>query len=704
MEPAHTTPILGQTTPYDGSDLPDELKQLFTSLATPANPKSAMARKAVRDLNPHMQLCEQEFIRILFPTIGKIVGWTEYILDKGLNLTSWFVGKEKTGYANTPNPKIFNAKQMDILPILDNGLATGFLEEMIDDFVTFGLTHVVNAEELLGAEIEKKAPKRGAQAPIPTAATPPVAPSIVIKNDKEITAKERLLKGIKKITQAAKSAFTSIGNSCKSVSMFFKLKFFSKEAPAPYPKTEAQTRTDEAIFRIFHNPMRDSLDKLHTQVNAISGYKKMFSTKVVEVLISAEMKLSGVLTHFVTERLQFFRDHVFGINNQKPLKEIFLRVINKFFEITGKRFKEVNDLYYNDAGFGLVHIWDSEYQLETPIARQNRIIEALDSMKTLHPAIMPLTKEELRLLSMKNEMGFTVAEEIANVKEDYTKTKEALALKLKNLESLKAQNYWNATKYTIYTNEIANAKASQKYEQTKFEQKINELNVIQTIEDRMAAAEKAYLVSVCELIVDTFIFPKGTPFYLRMIPIVLPNALQVALHAMPVNNKLPKSLNRFAFKGKTVKDGVYHGLNAIWNRSISFKFQSVRSHAIDIMASSLGFGLDIGLKEGASLASLPLMDGPKAASDQIIKGVKSATSTLNNALPAHLKFKENSVNKFNVTIEQLIVSSGDDPRVIAHTANERIGMRQVNKHLLYSIIDAIKDQLLEEAKASVATV
>jgi hypothetical protein len=698
------------------NELPDGLAHLAQNGNAPVQNRGPAApqitppiiRKQRRDLNPNMLLCEQEFIRILFPTFGKVVSNTEYLLNKNWNFwssTFSFFKGEQVGYRESEKPKVMSIEKTELLPILENGMVTGFIEETIDECLAFGIKFLEDAEEKVGAEIEKIASRY-------TVASPVVVPPIVIVNDANMSLSSRVLKNIKKIVQFVVKVFSFL--ICLPLVIVRKIIGSSEFGP--------RREADESIYKCFHNPMKNGLDQLQKGVSdGLAGFEKTISDfvnskvterlhvrkttnnisscvlgilgkkvlpKIIDELSGLEKIIAEKLTKVITDRLQFLRDNIIGSKNQGGLKVIIKNVINNVFEILGKRLKEVNDLYYNidatapkDLIFSFNSVSSDDYDLESPATRQNRIIEQLNSMKTLHPAIISLTKEEQRIFAGKNQMGLTTSEEIAKLKTEH-------AYQIQILEDGKAQNYYNPAMFKIFADSITSAKA-------KFQNKMTELNSLMNIEDRMAKAEKAYLRSVCELLVDTILFPKGIPFYFNA-TILLPDAVQLGLNVMPYDAKLPKDLTRFAFKGKTIKQAVSHVLSAIYNRSITFKMQGVREYLLEAMSSSLAHGLNIAQQEGASLATKPIMDGTNTASMSILEVVKNLTSAL--------KINKETTKSINATIENLIVATGMDPRVIGHTVNERIGMHLVNKHLLFSFVDSIKDQLLYEAKKSISAI
>lgn len=661
-----------------------------------------------KEINPDIQALEVEVARLLFPTLGKIAGGLESTLE-----TIWNVVSDSFYLRGGINLLGLKYKFEPVLDILDAGFGTGQVEKGL----TLGkeavkpqvLDLLKNAEQLIGDNLAGR--------------VQPVA--------LQIPAVESTFKtGVKKVGQFVLSVFSNLGKlAYHTVILPYHVACLLnlvkvKEIGAPYPKTPEQDKMDEAIHQLIHNPIHNALQSL-----PLGRY-----------LLPIGEKVGNILESIISTRLQFFRDHLIGEKNAPSVERLLNNLEKNSIKGLGDNLREINNLYFEGKEDEM-----TSHEIE------NRIMNEF-----YHPGLAVLTKDEVKTMESKKvflnqvvqQIDMAIAEKTAKQTEIQKNLNSLLGmntrlykLKLGNLELEFAKNsdhlkalevakknmlkpeapYINSVSPQV-TALIIESKHNRNYKETQnlklqlntklsalegekelvkankyapttalplIEKKIqeanasfrvnvenlnngmdtfvNDLKALKAVEDKMFQTEKAYISGLSELILDTLIFPNGMPFYLN-IPVLLPNAAELGI-------------SLFNLQDRTFGEGAINLTRSVFNKSITFKMQFARTYLLETISSALVVGLNLGLDQ-AQLAEPAL---------------NKVRDDLNDKLPTNRK----AMGGFNISLMGLIGDMGRnimDPEDKLDVVSERLNMKQVNKRILFGMIDEVVNTFKAEAK------
>lgn len=663
-----------------------------------------------KEINPDIQALEVEVARLLFPRLGKVAGGLESTLE-----TIWNVVSDSFYLRGGINLLGLKYKFEPVLEILDRGFGTGQVEKGL----TLGkeavkpklLNLLKNAEQLIGDDLAGR-----------------VQPVAVQNN---VPVVESAFKtGVKKVGQFVLSVFSNLGKLAYHtailpyhVACLFNL-VKVKEIGAPYPKTPEQDKMDEAIHQLIHNPIHNTLQSL-----PLGSY-----------LLPIGEKVGNIVESIISTRLQFFRDHLIGEKNALSVERMLNNLEKNSIKGLGDNLREINDLYF-----------DSKKDEMTSHEIENRIMHEF-----YHPGLAVLTKDEVKTMESKKvfltqvvqQIDIAIVEKTAKQTEiqqninaldmtsrlyklrlgklnlefaknsDHLKAlevakknmlkpqapyinsvspqisaliieskhnrnykeiqnlKNILHVKLSSLEgekeSVKANKYAPNTALPLIEKKIQEANASYKLNVENLNNGMDtfvaDLKALKAVEDKMFETEKAYIRVLSELILDTLIFPNGMPFYLN-IPVLLPNAAELGI-------------SLFNLQDRTLGEGAINLTRSVFNKSVTFKMQFARTYFLETISSALAVGLNLGLDQTHLVE--PALD--------------KVRDELNDKLPTNRK----AMGGFNISLMGLIGDMGRniiDPEDKLEVVVERLNMKQVNKRIMFGMIDEVVNTFKAEAKA-----
>lgn len=645
-------------------------------------------------LNPHLQLAIKEFARFFAPTIGSAAEVIETALNNFWSCSNWFLGRKELASRPERIKQTGGAPVVpSILEVLDNGLGTGAVEAFIQTPKPKILELLEGSERRLFTVFDAKVKKevKASETPVAASETPKV-------EEFDNTRFSSFKKAAHKVIHIATVIFAFISKASHVLG-----RIFIKVEVVKDLRTDEQKKTDEAMHKCIHQPIKEFLEKLHKMTERAPAL-------LHRTLVAIEDKLGQMagdkLINMMAIRLSVFRN-LFGQQNQERVSRLYDHIIDNVLNAFGTRLGCINNYYYaNRNGGGVVNwasskianIYGHERQKPEVIASivESQIINQIKTqfpvnkesrVKTAETAMITLTEEEAHIYahreSIEREFG------------------QVLADQMRCYENI------NALKRTENANVIELLEKESLALSAKNEKLTSEFKMLKNIEQRMDKAEKEYLKHLSNKIIDR-LFPEGIPFYWN-VTVLLPDFVQIGFNVLsffsnsdPKENlaqtdrarvkllqevgvKYLKSNKTFGAKApfRQVEDLKLEDalplVQTVFSRNVWFKCQGAREYLSELLASALSIALNFGLNFGAFMGTPELDKLMKQLDKQISDGVDQIT---------FIQGKQPYLRSTVFYLLDLLFHLLADPEDKGDMLKERLAMTRVNKYVVFSMLDA----------------